>query len=285
MAALHPKARGNTSSPLPPTTTPTTTPNVAAVEAGVTNPMLTRENRPVVETNDTASDPRRENSRVAGVASIVVAGADQDFQADTVEDKAPDAGAAAGASPAAAVETDPSTSRYGPTPGGSTGKGRGGEGEDCAVSDCRDEMLTSDSGTPRRVAYGQDADGLPAEKEGDDEGQAQPAPPQATFVLVAKEHLVGTWLAVFVRASMLTQVSDVRSGKASTEHSIPSLGGVGGCGGYYVYVERASRRRAKRRLAHCRRLAPTTSSRMFPGLRSKDGPLPLPLRSLGHGSV
>lgn len=34
-----------------------------------------------------------------------------------------------------------------------------------------------------------------------------------TFVLVAKEHLVGTWLAVFVRASMLNQVSDVRSGK------------------------------------------------------------------------
>lgn len=34
-----------------------------------------------------------------------------------------------------------------------------------------------------------------------------------TFVLVAKEHLVGTWLAVFVRASMLKQVSDVRSGK------------------------------------------------------------------------
>lgn len=34
----------------------------------------------------------------------------------------------------------------------------------------------------------------------------------ATFVLVAKEHLVGTWLAVFVRASMLQEVSDVRTG-------------------------------------------------------------------------
>lgn len=34
----------------------------------------------------------------------------------------------------------------------------------------------------------------------------------ATFVLVAKEHLVGTWLAVFVRASMLQEVSDIRAG-------------------------------------------------------------------------
>lgn len=34
----------------------------------------------------------------------------------------------------------------------------------------------------------------------------------ATFVLVAKEHLVGTWLAVFVRASMLQEVSDIRTG-------------------------------------------------------------------------
>lgn len=33
-----------------------------------------------------------------------------------------------------------------------------------------------------------------------------------TFVLVAKEHLVGTWLAVFVRASMLSDVSDIRTG-------------------------------------------------------------------------
>lgn len=33
------------------------------------------------------------------------------------------------------------------------------------------------------------------------------------FVPVAKEHLVGTWLAVFVRASMLEHVSDVRSGE------------------------------------------------------------------------
>lgn len=33
------------------------------------------------------------------------------------------------------------------------------------------------------------------------------------FVPVAKEHLVGTWLAVFVRASMLKYVSDVRSGE------------------------------------------------------------------------
>lgn len=42
---------------------------------------------------------------------------------------------------------------------------------------------------------------------GDESGE------RPTFVLVAKEHLVGTWLAVFVRASMLPQVSDVRSGK------------------------------------------------------------------------
>lgn len=34
----------------------------------------------------------------------------------------------------------------------------------------------------------------------------------ATFVLVAREHLVGTWLAVFVRASLLQEVSDVRTG-------------------------------------------------------------------------
>ena len=217
MAALHPKARGNTSSS--PTTTTTTitnnpTTNVAAVEAGVTNPMLTREKQPVLETNDTASDPLRDNNRVTDVARIVVAGADQGFQGDTVEGKASAAGAADGAVPATPVETDASTSRYGPTPPrGSARKGRDGEGGDCVVSDCRDEGLTSDSDTPRRVADGQNADGLPAEKEGGDEGQEQPAPPQAAFVLVAKEHLVGTWLAVFVRASMLTQVSDVRSGK------------------------------------------------------------------------
>lgn len=38
-----------------------------------------------------------------------------------------------------------------------------------------------------------------------------------SFVLVAKEHLVGTWLAVFVRASVLEHVSDVRSGKAGSD--------------------------------------------------------------------
>ena len=52
------------------------------------------------------------------------------------------------------------------------------------------------------------------EKEGmGNGGQEKVKPEEATFVMVAKEHLVGTWLAVFVRASMLKQVSDVRSGK------------------------------------------------------------------------
>lgn len=40
----------------------------------------------------------------------------------------------------------------------------------------------------------------------------------ATFVLVAKEHLVGTWLAVFVRASMLHDVSDIRTGMYLDKH-------------------------------------------------------------------
>lgn len=44
-------------------------------------------------------------------------------------------------------------------------------------------------------------------------GKESSSEDQPTFVLVTKEHLVGTWLAVFVRASMFPHVSDVRSGK------------------------------------------------------------------------
>eukprot|EP00752_Nemacystus_decipiens_P002667 g2495.t1 len=51
----------------------------------------------------------------------------------------------------------------------------------------------------------------------------------ATFVLVAKEHLVGTWLAVFVRASMLKQVSDVRTGTVSAG-MMGVMGNKGGVG-------------------------------------------------------
>lgn len=36
---------------------------------------------------------------------------------------------------------------------------------------------------------------------------------QLPFVLVAKEHLVGTWLAVFVRSNLFPRVSDVRTGE------------------------------------------------------------------------
>lgn len=36
---------------------------------------------------------------------------------------------------------------------------------------------------------------------------------QQSFVLVAKEHLVGTWLAVFVKEALLPGVSDVRTGE------------------------------------------------------------------------
>ncbi|CAM9572248.1 unnamed protein product, partial [Ectocarpus fasciculatus] len=50
-----------------------------------------------------------------------------------------------------------------------------------------------------------------------------------TFVLVAKEHLVGTWLAVFVRASMLKQVSDVRSATVSAG-MMGVMGNKGGVG-------------------------------------------------------
>lgn len=50
---------------------------------------------------------------------------------------------------------------------------------------------------------------------GNDSAGAVPATNDGSgFVLVAKEHLVGTWLAVFVRASMLAHVTDVRSGKS-----------------------------------------------------------------------
>lgn len=34
-----------------------------------------------------------------------------------------------------------------------------------------------------------------------------------SFVLVAKEHLVGIWLAVFVRSSLVAEVSDIRTGE------------------------------------------------------------------------
>lgn len=37
------------------------------------------------------------------------------------------------------------------------------------------------------------------------------------FVLVAKEHLVGIWLAIFVRATLLADISDVRTGRALVE--------------------------------------------------------------------
>ncbi|CAM9717188.1 unnamed protein product [Ectocarpus sp. 4 AP-2014] len=50
-----------------------------------------------------------------------------------------------------------------------------------------------------------------------------------TFVLVAKEHLVGTWLAVFVRTSMLKQVSDVRSATVSAG-MMGVMGNKGGVG-------------------------------------------------------
>ena len=225
MAALHPKARPNASSPT------TTTPNVVATEE-CTNPML-RENQ-TTATTDTASDPLRDTIDADVVGSV--AGLGQDVKTDTVRGNVSASTAVDGAAAAAAAEIDPPTSRDGPTPDGRASKGDDtGRGE-CVESDCRDKGLTSDLGTPRRVACGHDMDGPPAAKEGDNEGQAQPAPPKAAFVLVAKEHLVGTWLAVFVRASMLTQVSDVRSGKAWTglyEHlNVPSLGGSEGFGGY-----------------------------------------------------
>ncbi|CAM9247240.1 unnamed protein product, partial [Scytosiphon promiscuus] len=51
----------------------------------------------------------------------------------------------------------------------------------------------------------------------------------ATFVPVAKEHLVGTWLAVFVRASMLEHVTDVRSGTVSAG-VMGVMGNKGGVG-------------------------------------------------------
>lgn len=45
---------------------------------------------------------------------------------------------------------------------------------------------------------------------------------RSTFVLVAKEHLVGTWLAVFIRTSMLSQVSDIRTGECMLCSSKPA---------------------------------------------------------------
>eukprot|EP00903_Cladosiphon_okamuranus_P016392 g15117.t1 len=50
-----------------------------------------------------------------------------------------------------------------------------------------------------------------------------------TFVLVAKEHLVGTWLAVFVRKSVLQEVSDVRTGTVSAG-MMGVMGNKGGVG-------------------------------------------------------
>lgn len=47
----------------------------------------------------------------------------------------------------------------------------------------------------------------------DSRGPGESCLSQPSFVLVAKEHLVGTWLAVFVRTAMLPSVADVRTGE------------------------------------------------------------------------
>lgn len=113
--------------------------------------------------------------------------------------------------------------------------GEPGSGGGCGGGDGR---TTPDDGGRRRVgSESEETAPRQDQEEGDEKARDQHQPPQQepprqhqqrwdertqraqtqprkTFVLVAKEHLVGTWLAVFVRASMVSRISDVRSGEA-----------------------------------------------------------------------
>ncbi|CAM9157086.1 unnamed protein product, partial [Sphacelaria rigidula] len=63
----------------------------------------------------------------------------------------------------------------------------------------------------------------------DSRGPGESCLSQPSFVLVAKEHLVGTWLAVFVRTAMLPSVADVRTGTV-TAGMLGLMGNKGGVG-------------------------------------------------------
>lgn len=102
---------------------------------------------------------------------------------------------------------------------GGTGTGIGGNvlggGEAVLLSTGILRQRPSFSSRKLSFRQGQQEEGKGSRKE-DEEQQQQKYPEvidhKAAFVLVAKEHLVGTWLAVFVRASMLEQISDIRTG-------------------------------------------------------------------------
>lgn len=79
-------------------------------------------------------------------------------------------------------------------------EGGSGEISDAASGSVGDDSDSGDEG--ERRAFGAGLGAAAGAKRGDD-----------AFVVVAKEHLVGIWLAVLVRSCLLPQVSDVRTGE------------------------------------------------------------------------
>lgn len=138
---------------------------------------------------------------------------------DNIRNQANDSEKQAVVAGSAAVET-PVYHRRGSTASTFLSLGAGGRSYG-ALSGNDDDRPTEDDDARQSFASGGGtaASGKRDEKEKGKAGleqQKSQRPEQggrAAFVLVAKEHLVGTWVAVFVRASLLPMVSDVRCGK------------------------------------------------------------------------
>ncbi|CAM9117041.1 unnamed protein product, partial [Laminaria digitata] len=196
MAALHPTARRANASSFPPTTTP---PNVATAEVGNNN-------------NINKSVRGEQNQTAETTTTTTTTGTDTASNALRDNKDADDGG---GTVSFGVVDGDFHK------PHAVQGKTSTSASAIAAAAAAATDIETG-STTPR--------DGpTPSGRTTSKGYEGGAPPPQATFVLVAKEHLVGTWLAVFVRASMLTQVSDVRSGivTAGVMGVMGNKGGVG----------------------------------------------------------
>lgn len=102
-----------------------------------------------------------------------------------------------------------------------TGSGGDGRGEDGIPRIGKAFTLDGNAGREDSIRGGvadegrDRAAGAKAPEDGSQQDQRRGR--DSSYVMVAKEHLVGTWIAIYVRAAILPQILDVRTGERDVE--------------------------------------------------------------------